>query len=112
MTGSPSRKKKNSASAAIATNTGVPSTSATRIRIAIGQAKLANRSGASASANAAGIAASAITRPGARRDAAQAKRSAITPSAAGITSSSSHTGVPPSSVRPSSRFASTSPTAA
>ena len=79
---------------------------------AIGHPAEAIRSGTRPRAKAAGTAASAMTRPIQPFEALQAKRRAMRPSVTGMTSSSSHTGTPPMSVRPSSRFASTRPTAA
>ena len=96
----------------MATKTGVPRTRAVRTSTAIGQPAVAIRSGTRPRAKAAGTAARATTRPSQPFEAPQAKRQAMRPSAAGITSSRTHTGVPPMSFRPSSRFARTRPTAA
>ncbi len=96
----------------MATNTGVPRTRAVRISTAIGQPAVVMRSGTRPRAKARGTAARAMTRPSQPFEALQAKRRAMRPSATGITSSRGHTGTPPMSVRPSSRFARTRPTAA
>ncbi len=79
---------------------------------AMGQPAEAIRSGTRPRLKARGTARRAIARPSQPEDAPQAKRRAMRASVTGITSSRTHTFVPPISVRPSSRFARTRPTAA